>query len=56
MPRSQDEIIKLLSLIGHGEFLGVLGDNLDEMEKAISDTGKAAEMTIKLKIAPQRLQ
>lgn len=46
------EIVNNLALIGHGELLDVLADERLDLEKAISDVGKAGELTIKIKIAP----
>lgn len=46
------EIVNYLALLGYGEFLGTLADARLDLEKAISEAGKAGEITIKIKTVP----
>lgn len=52
MPQHADEVIDFLKKIGHGEMLECIAEDLRQMEQAINGTGKAAELTIKIKIEP----
>lgn len=46
------EIVNLLALLGHGEALDCLQEDIRDAEKAVSEVGKAAEVSLKIKIAP----
>lgn len=46
------EVVNFLALLGHGEFFDQLTDKRLELENAISETGKAGDITIKIKVAP----
>lgn len=46
------EIVNFLGLLGHGEFLDALADDRLKCEKAVLEVGKAAELTIKIKLMP----
>lgn len=47
-----NEVIAFLNLCGHGEMLDAIADDTRAVEKAVSETGKAGTLTIKIKIAP----
>jgi hypothetical protein len=46
------EIVNLFNIMNGGEFLDQVAEARVEVEKALSQVGKAAEITIKIKIAP----
>lgn len=46
------EIVNLMNIMNGGEFLDQVAEARTEVENALSQAGKAAEITIKIKIAP----
>lgn len=46
------EVVNFLALLGHGEFLDCLAEERLALEKAINEVGKAGEITVKIKVAP----
>lgn len=52
MPRHHEETIALLQRLGNGEVLDSLHDQIVELERAVSATGKKGSIQLKITIEP----